>query len=289
MSNVKRLISNMLPVDKAKVLRYRYRMARQRLHRAMTEDYFRLLLTQRLGIGKGDTLFIHSSVDFLNVDFSPLKLLSILTDLIGEEGTLVFPAWHTNVRAEDYLSDENNLFDVKRSPAVLGLLPELARRLPGARRSIHPINSIVAIGKHVDEIVGGHEQSIYPCDESSPYYKMLKYDAKIVGIGVNANFLSFVHCPEDMMKDAFPVQTRTEQAYTGRVKLLSGEIINVRTLAAHKNIQSRNIPRFMKKYVSKAIFAPYMIRGSEFYVADANALFHRITELAKQNITIYSV
>jgi aminoglycoside 3-N-acetyltransferase len=254
----------------------------------MSEDFFRDLLAQKLGISSGDTLFIHSSVDFLNVNFSPLQLLKILMDVTGKEGTLIFPAWHTNVRAEEYLQSENNIFDVKRSPAVLGLLPELARRLPGAQRSLHPINSIVALGKNAEEVVSGHEQSIYPCGESSPYYKMLKYNAKIVGIGINSNFLSFVHCPEDIMKDDFPIQTRTDESYIGKVRLSANETVHVRTLAAHKNIQNRNIPAFLRKHVPKNIFSVYQIRGSEFYTVDANALFHKIIELAKRNITIYN-
>ena len=209
-------------------------------------------------------------------------------DVTGKDGTLIFPAWHFNCRAEDYLQDENNIFDMKRSPAVLGLLPELARRLPDAHRSIHPINSIVAVGANAKEIVVGHEQSVYPCGVLSPNYKMLAFNAKIVGLGVNANFLSFVHCPEDMMKEAFPVQTRTDRTYFGKVKLSSGEIIHVETLAAHQNIQKRNIPNYLKKYVSKDIYSAYRIRGSDFYVADANALFKRMIELAKQNTTIYN-
>lgn len=285
---VKKIISELLPAETAKKVRYKYRIFRQRLHRPMSADSFRNVLIHILNIKEGDTLFIHSSTDFLNVDFSPFQLLKILMELTGEEGTLIFPAWHFNFRAEEYLKDENNIFDIKHAPAVLGLLPELARRMPGAQRSIHPINSIVAVGAHAKEIVSGHEQSIDPCGTSSPYYKMLTYNAKIVGLGVNANFLSFVHCPEDVMKEAFPMQTHTDRSYFGKVKLATGEVIQVETLAAHQNIQQRNIPRFLKKHVSKLIYSAFRIRGSEFYIADANALFVRMVELAKQNITIYN-
>jgi aminoglycoside N3'-acetyltransferase len=286
--DIKKIICKMLPANKIKSIRFKYRIIRQKFHKQMSEDFFRNLLVQKLGINEGDTLFIHSSVDFLNVNFSPLQLLKILIDVTGKEGTLIFPAWHISVRAEEYLQNENNIFDVKRSPSVLGFLPELARRLPGAQRSLHPINSIVAIGKNAKEIISGHEQSIYPCGESSPYYKMLKYNAKIIGIGVNSNFLSFLHCPEDIMKDDFPMQTRTDESYIGRVRLSTNEIIHVRTLAAHKNIQKCNVPAFLRKYVPKNIFSAYQIRGSEFFIADANALFHKTIELAKRNIMTYN-
>ncbi|MDR0743482.1 MAG: AAC(3) family N-acetyltransferase [Tannerella sp.] len=285
---IKKIIHKLLPEDKVKKLRYKYRLGCQKLYAPMTEEDFRNVLAQKLGVKRGDTLFIHSSMDFLNIKFSPFCVLDILMDIVGVEGTLIFPSWHIHIRAEDYLQDDHNLFDIKHSRGVLGLLPELARRRPEAERSIHPINSIVAIGKNAKEIIAGHDRSIYPCGESSPYYKMLKFDARIIGIGVNANFLSFVHCPEDVMKKDFPMQTRTSQSYFGKVKLSTGEVIEVETLAAHRNIQKRNVPGFLKKHVPENIFTPYRIRGSDFFVADANALFHKMIELAKQNKTIYN-
>ena len=281
------MIFRCLPVSKAKEIRYKYRIFCQKLHKPMSEETFRELLAVKLGIKAGDTLFIHSSIDFLNIKFSPLRLLNMLMELTGKEGTLLFPGWHFNDRAEDYLLNETNIFDMRRSPAVMGLLPELARRLPEAHRSIHPINSIIGIGKNAIEILSGHEQSVYPCGESSPYYKMLKYNAKITGIGVNTNFLSFVHCPENVMKDDFPMQTLTKQIFTGKVKLPSGEVINVSTFAAHKHIQKMNIPAFVRRHIPKETLAEYKIRGSEFYIADANSLFVKMIELAKQKITIY--
>ena len=89
------------------------------------------------------------------------------------------------------------------------------------------------------------------------------------------------------MKDDFPMQTLTKQAFAGKVKLPSGEVLEVSTLAAHKNIQKMNIPAFVRKHIPVEILSQYKIRGSEFYIADANALFIKMIELAKQNITIY--
>ena len=287
MMEIKKMIYKCLPTGMAKRIRYRYRMFCKKFHKPLSEELFIEFLTGKLRIKEGDTLFIHSSMDFLNIKFTPLRLLKILMEITGKEGTLLFPGWHFNYRAEDYLHIEDNVFDMTLSPAVLGLLPEIARRMPEAHRSVHPINSIIGIGKNATDILSGHEQSVYPCGESSPYYKMLKYNAKIVGIGVNTNFLSFVHCPENIMKDDFPMQTLTKQAFTGKVKLPSDEVINVSTLAAHKNIQKMNIPAFVRRHIPEETLAEFKIRGNEFYIADANALFTKMIELAKEKITIY--
>ena len=111
--SVKKIISNMLPKGSVKVARYKYRKLRQRLYKPMSEAYFIDILTSTLNIKEGDTLFIHSSMDFINVKFSPFRLLQMLIDITGKEGTLIFPGWHFNYRAEDYLTNENSIFDIQ--------------------------------------------------------------------------------------------------------------------------------------------------------------------------------
>jgi aminoglycoside N3'-acetyltransferase len=268
-------------------IRYKYYFYKKKLYKPITEEKFKHFLSQKLGVKSGATVFIHSSTDFLNVDAPPEKILNILLDLVGEEGTLLFPAWHFNYRAEIYLH-KNKVFDMKRSPTVLGLLPETARRHPLAFRSIHPVNSIVAIGKHAKELVEDHHGSIYPCGEMSPYYKMMKYNAIIVGIGVTSHFLSFMHCPEDVMREKFPVKTRTDEVFSGKVKLEDGSIILVDTLAAHSNITIRDFPTYAKKYLSREFFSEYKMGGSNFFKADSNKLFNKVIELAEQGLTIYN-
>jgi len=282
-----KLLYRILPDSIFLKIRYLYYKYQGRMYKPLTEEMFRDVLINKLGVMKGKVVFVHSSLGFLNIDFPPFKVLGILIDLVGPEGTLIFPAWHFNYRAEDYLK-KGLIFDVKRSPTVMGLLPELARRHPLAIRSNHPTNSIVAIGKNAKEIIEDHEKSIYPCGEMSPYYKMIKFNAIIIGLGVSSHFVSFVHCPEDVLKDKFPLQTRTDEVFSGKVKLSNGEIITVDTLAAHSNIGKRNIPKYFKKYISRSIFTPYKIKGNNFYRADSVALYARIVELAKSGITIYN-
>ena len=140
------------------------------------------ILTDELGLYKGATVFIHSSVDRMRLDFPFYKLLPILLDIVGrEEGSLIFPTAHFDIRAEEYLikNSDTVIFDVKKSPTVRGLLPEIARRQKNAVRSLHPTESIAVIGKYAAELTETHHQSIYPCGEHSPFYKMMKYNGLI--------------------------------------------------------------------------------------------------------------
>lgn len=287
MSLASKILFKYLSARNFKKIRRSYFSFKMKLYKPISEDEFIELLQKNMGIKQGDTLFVHSSVDGLNIGFSPFRLLDILLSIVGEEGTLLFPNWHFNYRAEDYLA-QNKIFDVENSRTVLGFLPEMARLHPSAVRSLHPTNSILAIGKNANELLSQHIDDIYPCGEKSPYYKMMKFDALIIGLGVDTNYLSFVHCPEDVMREKFPYNTRTEKVYNAKVKLQDGSIKEIKTLAAHKDISHRNVPKFIKKNISKKVIKIFSKKGSDFFVAKSSPLFNDIRKLAAENKTIYN-
>jgi aminoglycoside 3-N-acetyltransferase len=284
---LKKVIFSILPLDVFIRLRKHYRLILRKMYKPLSEQDFKRILTDRLGIGSGSVVFIHSSVDALNIRFDEYRLLEILIETVGKEGTLLFPAWHFTYRAEDYLR-KKAVFDVKRSPSALGLLSEMARRHPESVRSIHPINSIVAIGKYAITLTEEHGNSIYPCDESSPYYRMMKYNGQIIGIGVDTNFLSFVHCPEDVMKGRFPVKTRMDELFEAEVRTLDGNTRIVKTLIAHPQVKNNDIRLFIRKHLSKSVCKDFTYKGNRFFRADSTTLFEAITNLSGQNITIYT-
>jgi aminoglycoside 3-N-acetyltransferase len=282
-----RLIFRLFPPGVFIRLRKIYRSTLKELYTPLNELEFRKILTEELEISQGSVVFIHSSVDNLNIRFDSLRLLEILLETVGENGTLVFPCWHFTYRAEDYLKS-GKVFDVRRSPSALGMLSEMVRRYPGAHRSLHPTNSIVAIGKNAAAITEAHNTDIYPCGEKSPYYRLMKLGGIIAGIGVNANFMSFVHCPEDVLKDQFPIKTRLDQVFEAQVKKEDGSVEIVKTLAAHPQIKNNDILGFLDKYIKKSICRNITIKGNRFFIAHPKELFDTITELSKENKTIYT-
>lgn len=282
-----RIIFQLFPPEVFISLRKIYRSALKKWFAPLSETEFRKILTDELEISKGSIVFIHSSADNLNIRFDALRVLEILLETVGEEGTLVFPCWHFTHRAEDYLRS-GKVFDVRRSPSTLGMLSEMARRYPGAKRSLHPVNSIVAIGKNAAIITGSHHTDIYPCGEKSPYYLAMQLGGSIAGIGVNANFLSFVHCPEDIMKEQFPIKTRLDEVFEAKVKKEDGTIAIVKTMAAHPQIKNNNILKFLNNHIEKSICKNITIKGNRFFIAHPKELFDAMVELAKESKTIYT-
>ena len=180
-------IKKIIPASLFRNLQRWYRSNIRILLPRLTEQEIRSILTEKLGLKNGSVVFIHSSVDRMRLDFPFYKLFQILTDIVGkEEGSLIFPTAHFDARAEDFLTRNPGtvIFDVRKSPTVRGLLPEFARKQKNAVRSLHPTESVAVLGKHAIELTGTHHQSIYPCGELSPFYKMMEYDGLIVGLGV---------------------------------------------------------------------------------------------------------
>lgn len=286
---LRRLIFKVLPLSWFKWLRNKYRNALHRIYKPLTLDELRTICHKQLEINPGDTVFIHSSMDYLNTKANALEILEMLIELVGPEGNLVFPSWHFTDRAETHLR-AGDVFDVRNSVSVLGMLSEFARRYPEAERSLHPTNSIVAIGKDAKKIVGEHHLDIYPAGEKSPYFKVMEKYGKICGIGVDTYFMSFVHCPEDVMKGKYPfANTRLKEIFTGRVIDFEGKEIEVKTLAAHPDVSKNNIRLFTNKQLPASICRNITIRGNRFFTADAKSVFVEIQKLADLGITIYNV
>lgn len=263
----------------------------RRLHRReplqpLGEDELRGVLGDVLGVRKGELAMVHSSVDRLQLGFPFTRLLPLLRSTVGAEGTLLFPATHLHERPERWL-DRGEVFDVRRAPTSMGLLPELARRQRDAARSMHPTHSVVAVGPLANSLVEMHHCDIYPCGEQSPYYQVAARGGTILGLGVDTDVLTLVHCIEDIWRERFPVATHRERIYEANVRTPEGEERTVRTLVAHPRIRWRRMREFMRQHVGGEICRRIDVAGRPFYRADAAGLLQRMEALAERGITMY--
>jgi aminoglycoside 3-N-acetyltransferase len=276
-------------VSQARTLYKRYRRVYNRLQQAryapLDAAQFRSILTDCLGIGKGDVVFVHSSMDKLAATVPASEVLTILKDVVGSAGTLVFPTYPRLSSYEFLCSGE--VFDVRKTPSYSGLLTELARREPGAARSLHPTKSVCAIGPAAKSLIEAHSESPYPYDECSPYYRIMAYKGKIIGLGVATDTLSFVHCVDDAMKDRFPVAPYHPKLWASTCRDHSGQLVTVATYAHDMAKMKHNVPRFLKRYVARAIGEDVGALGRRFFRCHARQLFDHMLALAAHGYTIY--
>lgn len=284
---IKDIARGLLPAKVYAIGRKGMRRLRKRPDSApLDEEGFGEILVDRLQLLAGETVLIHSSMDRLQLGFSFAKVLPILRHTVGPAGTLLLPATHLRERPESWL-ERGDTFDVLRSPTSMGLLPELARRQGDAVRSLHPTHSVVALGPRARELVGEHHRDIFPCGRYSPYYKIAECGGSIVGLGVDADVLTSVHCVEDIWRERFPVATRRSQVYSATVRDSEGRVQNVETLVAHPRIRWRVMLSYMRDQVGPDLCRRFVVAGRPFYRVDAAALYRRMEELAERGVTMY--
>ena len=265
-----------------------YRGYKKRTNPTLSQVELRSILISDLAIKQGDVVFVHSSMRNLYCDFDKSAILGILMEVVGREGTLAFPCWQFNIRAEDYIRDHDIVFDIRNSPSAMGKIPDTLRLRKDAFRSFHPTNSIVAIGKHARDLTQGHDTDIYPCGFSSPFYKLIDLDAKIIGLGVTVSSLTFVHTVEDTIKDEFPLKTRSTTVYPCKCLDEQGLERIVNTLVAAPAIAHRDVEGFFRLHVPGEIYRNVKFKDMDFFSLDAREIYDTLKRLALEKKSIYS-
>lgn len=286
---IAKVIQTIIPRGKYLVLKRKFQELKKKRYSPISEEAFRNILLKQFLIKRGDVVFVHSAVGDLNIDFEPTKLLDIIIDVIGAEGTVLFPAWHFLNRAEDYYAENPPIFNVKKTRSKLGFLTEWARMNKQSKRSLHPTNSIVAIGKDAEYFVADHQLAKYPCGDKSPFYKLIGAKAKIIGLGVDVNNLTFLHCIEDVEPELFNIKTRTDQVHKIEVLDDQGKKIVVKTVLADKEIGKRDPILFFNRFIKNDKCLRLRISGSNFFMVNADVLHEELRYQAEKGNTIYSV
>lgn len=160
----------------------------------MTENTLRISDDAALlGIKKGDTVLVHSSLRSLG-GAAPDEVIAGLLLALGEEGTLVFPAL-----SYMHCNPSNPTFDYYKTPSNVGALPEFFRTsVEGVVRSLCPTHSCCAVGKNADYIVSGHILDNTPCGENSPFRRLMQLGGKILFIGCGMRPNTSMHAVEEL-------------------------------------------------------------------------------------------
>ena len=170
-----RRLARFMPVGVKDWLKRHRRRARLRKIRRdaqpfEAEDFLAAL--DELGVCSGDTLFVHSSGDFLGYMNGGLGYcLNHLVEKLGPEGTLVMPAFPIEGMAVDEL--RKGAFDVRRTPSRMGLLTEIFRRKAGTLRSLHPTHSVCAAGPNASYLTKDHHRSEWAFGSDSPFRNLV--------------------------------------------------------------------------------------------------------------------
>jgi len=288
---LRKLAKTILPSGAFNSLRHaKWQRERRRVAslRPLTETDFKTILTDHLRLSAGDLVYVHSGMDGLNLGFPFYRILFLVQEVIGNQGTVVFPTYPNHRISSFEWLKQGNVFDVRRTPSYTGILTEFARRQRKAIRSLHPTKSVCAIGPAAKELTGTHHLSPYPYDTGSPYYKLIAGGGKIIGLGATTNYISFAYCVDDAFKEKFPVRVYHKEIFDAPCVNYDRELLTVKTYAHDMSTTVHpDMPKWFEKYVTEEACRDLMLHGMKFFRASAPKLFAEMIDLARRDIIAY--
>ncbi|MGZ8845113.1 MAG: AAC(3) family N-acetyltransferase [Pyrinomonadaceae bacterium] len=288
---LRRFAKTLLPTNAFNSLR-RAKWERERRRVAslppLNEQDFKNILVSDLQLTAGELVYVHSGMDGLNLDFPFYRILFLIQEVIGSQGTVVFPTYPNHrISSYEWLK-QGNVFDVRCTPSYTGILAEFARRQRKGIRSLHPTKSVCAIGPAARDLTATHHLSPYPYDTGSPYYKLIAGSGKIIGLGATTNYISFGYCIDDALKENFPVRVYHDEIFEAPCVNYEGEHVIVKTYAHDMSTTVHpDMPRWFATYVSEEACRDLKVRGMKFFRASAPKLFEEMIELARRDIIAY--
>lgn len=286
---IRKLLSKVLTKElKSKVKEFEYKNKKKLIEKlpSIDEKVLRNILVNVLGIKNGDNIFIHSSMDMINIDLSPLQVLEIILDIVGDDGSISVPTFIKYTSKEWMEMDKK--FDIKRTPSGMGIFSERVRRHKSAKRSLHPTKSVATIGRIAEMVLSEHHLDIYQFGSKSPFVKLLEYDVKIIGLGAPMSYLSMIHTVEDVHSDEYPKKINEDAAYE---KICLDENKNetvVKTLVHDlQAIAKANPEKFVNKYMNKDHYVIYNHYLTPFFMVKGKELFEDLEKQMRLGNTIY--
>jgi aminoglycoside 3-N-acetyltransferase len=148
-----------------------------------------------LGVRSGGALLVHSSLSALgHVPGGAESVIRGLLQALGPTGTLLFPTL-----TYGDVTPKNPIFDVRRTPSCVGLIPETFRKRPGSMRSIHPTHSVAAIGPRAQQMLADHVLDSTPCGPNSPFHKLPHVKGQILMLGCGLRPNTSMHAIEEIV------------------------------------------------------------------------------------------
>ena len=250
----------------------------------------------KLGIIDGDTLYVHSSLKSIGfVQGGADTVIEALLEAVGSNGTLVLPAFSVLGSMLETVKS-GRTFDPKKTTCTIGRIPETFRTRQGVFRSIHPTHSVCAYGAKAKWITNGHHECKTTFGKGTPYWKMIRLDAKVMGLGVDLAYPTFYHTFENL-RDDFPIAVYHGREYEVEVLDGNGKRIKMKVRPHSPKVAKTRIDKsrgeFIRKYITDYLASRNTLRlglsgEAHCWIISVKELLACLRELMERGITIYT-
>jgi len=283
-------VKALLPEDAKKVLRFSYHKVKfwnnKLTSKVVDKDQIKADL-RKIGLHKGCVALVHSSLSSVGyVRGGADAVIDALLEIVGEKGTVVVPTFPFRGFMADYVQN-SPAFDVDKTPSKMGAVTERFRQRPGSIRSAHPTHSVAAIGAHAPFLIEGHEDSLYPFDEASPFWKLIKIKGYVLLLGVGYESMTVLRTFECIVPD-FPYRVYLEEPIKLPVVNTEGQEKSIMTKVQNPQVSKIRSNSIIGGYLDKCgvsrIGSIGMATARLVFVGD---LLDIMNELLKKGITTY--
>ncbi|MEP7325001.1 MAG: AAC(3) family N-acetyltransferase [Gemmatimonadota bacterium] len=244
---------------------------------------------RRLGIGEGDSILMQASFSSMN-GFSgdAPHVIDRILSIIGPRGHLFMVSMPYRSSAQAYL-ESKSVFDVRRTPSMMGVMSESFRRRAGVIRSANPLHPLLAWGPRAEWVISGHEDLAHSCGPGSPYEKMLSLGAKALFFDVGLEVLTFTHCLEHRFQDTAPVPVYTSEPMATEIIDRSGQrkTITVFPFAAEA-MRRRNFGVLYDRMIAQGDVARERVGNTELQLATLQSVVDTGKTMIDEGTHIYA-
>lgn len=243
---------------------------------------------RKMGIVETDTLLVHGNFEpDSGFQGTPLDLVAVLVDLVGQKGNLMMVSIPFRGAAYDYLL-QNKPFHVKKTFSMMGLMTEMFRRRKGTVRSLHPTHPVLVYGKDSAWIAADHEKCLFPCGVGTPFDKFRKLRGKILFFDVGFGAITFFHYVEDIVKDKLPFPVYHDQVFSTTVIGEKEEPHRVRTYAFTKGV-IRDTKALEEELSRQGKIVKRKVGNSKLILVDAEEVVSVMTAMVDAKNPPYAV
>ena len=271
-----------------------FSLLRKNIHKGLGKIIYRrqysahdlVKLMQDMGMTKGSVVCVHCSMkEFYNYTGTAEDLIREILAVIGEEGTLMMPAFPDKrlLKKTDYI------FDPIEDKTGAGYLAETFRKWPQVKRSINVQHSVCAIGQYADFLTKDHHLSKDCWDENSPWQRGLNLGMLVFNLGLPRSFTgTFLHCVESTLQHEHPYwaqffNSQESFKYYDSNKSICEYTNNV------SRLDRRTRKKKLTKYFTSEDWQIRRISNLEVKVFYTEHCFPKMLDLGRKGICVYYV
>lgn len=243
---------------------------------------------ERLGLGRGDLVCVHTAFRSLGyVVGGPDTVIRALEEVLGPEGTLLMPAFSSGGLTYGWVK-ASPVFDVRRTPSDLGVLPEAFRVQAGTLRSLHPTHSVCGRGPLARALLEDHEKAPRPFGHGTPFMRLIERGGKGLILGARLHNFTTLRAIEDHLGDAYPVRPYLPEPFPVDVVDEAGTRRTVYTLVPDPALGPRRNGDVLLPFLrERGLVREGRVGKARALLVDCAPLLSVLEELTRRGILAY--